>query len=178
MNRASFDALYREHYHRIVGLCRRMLGGVGDGEDAAQEAFMRAYRSFGGYKTGAPFGPWISTIASNYCIDVLRRHRRLADVFSDIPADGNDLVSPLIDGVGVLISAHDADAITRAVEALPEKYRLPIVLAYYADASYDEIANTLDITTNHVGVLLLRGKQHLRDSLQNNRTDSGPIEEH
>ena len=56
-------------------------------------------------------------------------------------------------------------AITRAVEALPDQYRLPIVLAYYAEASYQEIADTLGITVNHVGVLLLRGKKHLRDSL-------------
>ncbi|MFV2091241.1 MAG: RNA polymerase sigma factor, partial [Pseudomonadales bacterium] len=68
-------------------------------------------------------------------------------------------------GVGALVSAHEADAITRAVETLPEQYRLPIVLAYYADASYDEIADTLGITSNHVGVLLLRGKKRLRDDL-------------
>jgi RNA polymerase sigma factor (sigma-70 family) len=67
--------------------------------------------------------------------------------------------------VASLISAHEADAITAAVEALPEQYRLPIVLAYYADASYDEIANTLGITPNHVGVLLLRGKRRLRQDL-------------
>ncbi len=165
MNKASFDALYREHYARVLGLCRRVLSGAADAEDAAQEVFMRAYRSFGRYKARDPFGPWINTIASNYCIDVLRRRKRLGDVFSDVQLDESEAASPLENGVGALIGAYEAERITRAVEALPERYRLPIVLAYYADASYDEIAQTLGIMPNHVGVLLLRGKQRLRAAL-------------
>lgn len=168
MNKAVFDALYREHYHRVVGLCRRMLGTTLDAEDAAQEVFMRAYRAFGSYKARDPFGPWIGAIARNYCIDVLRQRKRLGDVFADTAADEAalaDPADPLENGVGALISAYEAEAINRAVEALPEKYRLPVVLAYYADASYQEIAETLGTTANHVGVLLLRGKERLRQAL-------------
>ena len=126
---------------------------------------MRGYRAFGRYKAQDPFGPWINTIASNYCIDVLRRRKRLADVFSEGQAKESDLADPTQHGVGQLIDTYEADAIIQAVEALPEQYRLPIVLAYYADASYDEIADTLGIMPNHVGVLLLRGKQRLRKDL-------------
>ena len=60
---------------------------------------------------------------------------------------------------------------TRAVEALPEQYRLPIVLAYYAEASYDEIAQSLGVTRNHVGMLLLRGKRQLRQLLEESNYD-------
>lgn len=165
MNRANFDALYREHYPRVLGLCRRMLGNAHDAEDAAQEVFMRGYRALWRYRTRDRFGPWIGAIATNHCIDVLRRRRRLGDVFSDVPGEAAELEDPAASGVAPLISAHDADAVMRAVEALPEQYRLPIVLAYYADASYDDIASALGITPNHVGVLLLRGKQRLRRSL-------------
>lgn len=168
MSKAGFDDLYRQHYHRVLGLCRRMLGGAHDAEDAAQEVFMRAYKGFGRYKSRDPFAPWINAIAGNYCIDVLRGRRRLSAVFGD--ADDNsvdELTDPADNGAGPLISAHEAEAITRAVEALPEQYRLPIVLAYYADASYAEIAETLGITPNHVGVLLVRGKRHLRQALAN-----------
>ena len=165
MSKAGFDALYREHYPRVLGLCRRMLGGTFDAEDAAQEVFMRGYRAIGRYRDDEPFGPWIGTIASNYCVDVLRRRRRLAEAFGDSAADETDLADPLENGVGALVSAYEAEAVTRAVDALPPQYRLPIVLAYYADASYAEIASALDITANHVGVLLLRGKQRLRREL-------------
>lgn len=165
MGNAEFDALYREHYHRVLGLCRRMLGGVHDPEEAAQEVFMRGYKGFGSYRTREPFGPWIGAIASNYCIDVLRRGRRAAAIFDDAAGEGPDLADPAENGAMPLISTHRAEAVSRAVEALPDRYRLPIVLAYYADASYDEIADTLNITPNHVGVLLLRGKDRLRRDL-------------
>ena len=169
MNRASFDALYREHYPRVLGLCRRMLGGalggVSDAEDAAQEVFMRGYRAIGRYRPGQPFGAWIGAIATNYCIDLLRRRQRWGRLFSDEPSAPEEFPDPAEHGVASLIAAHDATAISRAVDALPEKFRVPLVLAYYADATYEEIATTLGITRNHVGVLLLRAKQRLRGAL-------------
>jgi RNA polymerase sigma-70 factor (ECF subfamily) len=164
MNKAAFDALYREHYRRIYGLCRRMLGQAADAEDATQEVFMRGYRSFGRYRPEDPFGPWIGAIASNYCIDVLRGKRRSNDIFRE-DVETADAADPLENGAGPLIQAEDEDAVNPAVEALPEQYRLPIVLAYYSESSYDEIAETLGITRNHVGVLLLRGKKKLREQL-------------
>ena len=164
MKKAAFDALYREHYHYVLGLCRRLLGQAADAEDATQEVFVRAYRSFGRYRPEDPFGPWIGAIAGNYCIDVLRGRQRRSDLFSDA-AEAEPESDPQENGVAPLIRAHDAQTVNRAVEALPEQYRLPIVLAYYSDASYDQIAEALGITRNHVGVLLLRAKKKLREQL-------------
>lgn len=163
MNRAAFDALYREHYPRVRSYCRRMLGTPEEAEDAAQEVFMRAFRAFGRYRSRDPFGPWVGAIATNYCIDVLRSRGRFNAVF-DL-TDDSDAEDPTLNGAATLISDYESQAITRAVEALPDRYRLPIVLAYYSDASYDEIADTLGITANHVGVLLSRGKEQLRRHL-------------
>jgi RNA polymerase sigma-70 factor (ECF subfamily) len=163
MSRADFDAYYREHYRRVFGLCQRLLGAVADAEDATQEVFMRGYRAFGRYRSEEPFEHWISAIASNYCIDVLRRRGRLAERFDD--AAQAEATDPDPHGVAPLISEFEARAVAAAVEALPEQYRVPIVLAYYADASYAEIARILGITSSHVGVLLLRGRQRLRESL-------------
>ena len=72
MKKAAFDALYREHYGRVHGLCRRLLGQAADAEDATQEVFVRAYRSFGRYRPEDPFGPWIGAIAGKLL------HRRAA----------------------------------------------------------------------------------------------------
>lgn len=164
MTMAAFDALYREHYRRILGLCRRMLGQAADAEDATQEVFMRGFRAFNSYRSSDPFGPWIGTIATNHCIDVLRRQRRANDIFSE-DVDSSESAGPLENGVAPLIQAGNAERINSAVEALPEQYRIPIVLAYYADASYEEIADSLGISTSHVGVLLFRGKKKLRQAL-------------
>ena len=126
---------------------------------------MRGYTAYAQYRPQDPCGAWIGTIATNYCIDLLRRHRRLALVFDERSDDAMEPVDPGASGVGTLISEYRAKTISRAVDALPEKYRLPIVLAYFSGASYDEIAVTLGITTNHVGILLLRGRAHLRRDL-------------
>jgi RNA polymerase sigma-70 factor (ECF subfamily) len=165
MNRTRFDAHYREHYPRVLGTCRRMLGSTFDAQDAAQEVFMRGYRAFDRYRQDEPFGPWIGRITANYCIDLLRRRQRLGTLFSDDPDALDDVAESAADGTLLLAAEHDAQRVSEAVDALPEKYRVPIVMAYYSDASYDDIAAALDISRNHVGVLLLRAKQHLRRAL-------------
>lgn len=169
MHRPDFEALYRAHYNRVLGSCQRMLGNTFDAEDATQEVFMRGYRAFDRYRGDQPFGPWIGRIAANYCIDLLRRRKRLGALFSDDPDLAEAQADPAGDGALALVSAHDAEAVSRAIDDLPEKYRVPVVMAYYADASYDDIAAALGITRNHVGVLLLRARQRLRQAL----ADSG-----
>ena len=170
MDKAAFDALYRTHYRRVFGICRRLLGEAGGAEDAAQEVFMRGLKTLGRYDESAPFGPWIGAIARNHCIDQLRKRQRLASLFADAEPPPEALEDPAASADEQLINAYDAERITAAVDALPESYRLPIVLAYYSEASYEEIAASLDITPNHVGVLLLRGRRQLRKLLavQNN----------
>lgn len=165
MTHPSFDALYRDHYARVLGFCRRVLGGHGEAEDATQEIFMRGYRAFNRYQPDRPFGPWIGTIASRYCVDLLRARQRLGRLFSDVGEYAEDPPDPAHNGQAALIESRDADSVARAVDALPDKYRLPILLAYYADASYDDIAASLNLSRNHVGVLLLRGRQRLRKEL-------------
>jgi len=65
-----------------------------------------------------------------------------------------------------LVNAQRSESLLSAVEALPDRYRVPLVLAYYKQASYDEISEELAISRNHVGVLLLRAKKKLRETLQ------------
>lgn len=165
MNRADFERLYREHYPRVTGLCRRLLGGAADPEDAAQEVFMRGYRALGRYRSTEPFAPWINKICANYCIDLLRKHTRTSVLFSASPVDEDQFEDPGATAVASLISAYEAELVAQAVAALPEKYRVPLVLTYYAEATYDDIASTLGITPNYVGVLLLRAKERLRVEL-------------
>ena len=76
---------------------------------------MRGYQAIGRYKSRDPFGPWIGTIATNYCIDVLRQRKRLQDLFSGASLEEEKLAGPTDNGVGPLISAYEASTITRAV---------------------------------------------------------------
>jgi len=162
----NFDLLYRSHYRRVVGLCRQLLGrSGGQAEDAAQEVFMRAYRALDRYDPAQPFSGWILRIASNHCIDIMRRRKKETRLFGDEDVETLEVESGDASALGALLSAEQADEMKAAVASLPEKYRIPLVLAYYEESSYDEIASTLGITRNHVGVLILRAKQALRQRL-------------
>ena len=163
--KAEFEALYRDHYRRVFGLCLRLLRVPVQAEEAAQEVFVRAYRAFDRYDRGQPFSAWVLGIASNHCIDLIRRRSREADLFGDVDIEGAAVDAGSPDALKALADAERTEEIRAAVAALPDKYRLPIVLAYYNEWSYDEIASELGITRNHVGVLLLRGRQSLRQSL-------------
>ena len=161
----DFEALYRDHYRRVFGLCRRLLGRSAQAEDAAQEVFVRAYRALDRYDSHQPFAAWILSIAGNHCVDLLRSRARDGKLFDEFDSEVDALDSSAPAVLDALVDAQRSAEIRGAIAALPDKYRLPIVLAYYNDANYDEIAHALGVTRNHVGVLLLRAKQLLRHSL-------------
>ena len=158
---AAFEILYREYYARVFGLCRRLLSSPELAEDATQETFMRAYRN----DPEQAFWHWIATIANNHCIDVLRHQNRTRALFGDESVELEGLAGAETTALSDLVSAQEAEVLNAAVGNLAPKYRVPIVLAYFNQLSYDEIASQLDISRNHVGVLILRAKQRLRSEL-------------
>ena len=89
------------------------------------------------------------SIARNHCLDLLRRRsRRKRALFGDEAEEAAAAEAPGDDGLGAALGAERAAAVNAAVAKLPERYRVPLALAYYADADYDEIATSLGITRN------------------------------
>jgi RNA polymerase sigma-70 factor (ECF subfamily) len=170
--KVDFEAEYRSSYGRVFGLCLRLLGGTVLAEDAAQDAFVRAYRALDRYDPSQPFVAWVIGIARNHCIDLLRRRRHGELRFGDEAAELAAAESESTEGIDALMITERGAKVRAAIAALPEKYRLPILLAYYDDASYDEIAEALGLSRNHVGVLLLRGRQALRKALAPSEEES------
>ena len=160
-----FEILYKDYYVRVFGLCRRLLNSAPLAEDATQEAFMRAYRKFDNYDSNQPFWQWIASIANNHCVDLLRKRSRTAKIFGNEEEELASLQSPDKQALAALIESEDASELNRTIALLPDKYRVPLVLAYFNDSSYEQIAEHLSISTGHVGVLLLRAKQRLRSTL-------------
>jgi RNA polymerase sigma-70 factor (ECF subfamily) len=162
----AFDELYRTHYRRVFGLCRQLLGSVPAAEDAAQEAFLKAHRTLASYDPTQPFEAWIMTIASNHCDDLVRRRGKERSIFGDESTERVEAEADTTDVLGEVLADERARDVKAAVAALPDKYRLPLLLAYYGGSSYDEIAASLGLTRTHVGALICRGKQALRVALQ------------
>jgi RNA polymerase sigma-70 factor (ECF subfamily) len=132
---AAFEILYRDYYVRVFGLCRRLLNSSELAEDAAQEAFMRAYKNFRKYNTERSFWHWIASIANNYCIDLLRQQSRTDALFGEEAAELEQLAATDTPVLSDLISFEEAESLNGAVAKLSPKYRVPLVLAYFNQSS-------------------------------------------
>jgi RNA polymerase sigma-70 factor (ECF subfamily) len=162
----DFADIYKTHYRRVFSLCRYLLNSFDAAEDATHEVFLRAQRKLATYDPAHPFSSWLSGIATNHCIDLLRRRTTEKRIFE---LDGNDAANAAPSGsispLGEMMAAERGDDVRNALSRLSEKYRVPLVLAYYNEMSYDEIADTLGLGRNHVATLIFRGKQQLREKL-------------
>ena len=126
---------------------------------------MRAYRKFNRYDRSKPFWQWISSIASNHCIDLLRQKNRQEALFGNETDEQEQMISTADEPLTLIMKAENSGILSPLIQELPDKFRVPLILAYFNGSSYDEIADDLSISRNHVGVLLLRAKQRLRKSL-------------
>ncbi len=162
----ALGEIYRVYVRRVFGLCRYMLESRESAEDATSEVFLKLQRSIESYDGSIPFPKWLLRVASNQCIDVLRRRKRGRLVF----VEGEEGValeaassepSPL----SAVLSTEERVQVRDAIAGLPENYRIPLVLRYYGELSYDEIAQQLSLQRNYVAALLFRAKQELRRKL-------------
>jgi len=161
---ASFEALFRTHEAHVLRLCRRMLGAA-SAEDARQEVFLRARRGFDGWDPERPFRRWLLGITGNYCIDQLRRRGVEARIFDGADFETRDLLSPGPSPLRETLHAEERKRLLHAIDGLPQKYRVPLVLRYFQELDYDGIADTLGVTRGQVGTLLFRAKRQLRATL-------------
>jgi len=169
----DFADIYRTHYRRVFGLCRYLLNSTDAAQDAAHEVFLRAQRKFAGYDASLPLSTWLLGIASHHCIDVLRRRGLETRLFELNSSEGHDPSSRGPNPLSEILAAERGGAVRGALAALPDKFRIPLVLAYYNELSYDEIAALLGLKRTHVATLLFRAKQQMRRILASQENQHG-----
>ena len=162
----DFDDIYRDHHRRVFNLCAYLLNSHTAAEDAAHEVFIRARRRMDTYDPALPFSSWILKVASNYCIDILRRRGLERRLFGVDDPETLNLSSGLPSPLTQVLTTEQARTVRQALGRLPDKFRIPVVLAYYNEYSYDQIAAVMKIPRNTVATLLFRGKQLLREKLK------------
>ena len=161
----AFGELVQMHQHAVYNLAYRMLGERGEAEDAAQETFLRAYSHLDRYDAERPFRTWLLSIASNHCIDRLRKRRlvwlSIEEPLPPHPALSSDEIEP----EDAVISNERGAAIQRMLAELSPEYRAAVVLRYWYDLSYTEIAEMLSTTESAVKSRLFRARQALAEKM-------------
>ena len=156
----AFQQLIELHAKRPHRIAWRMLGDAGEAEDVAQEACLRLWKDATRWQPqGVSVGAWLARVATNLCLDRLRRRARLSD--EQVPDSADP--APLADE---LIGAGQRQARVRAaLDALPERQRAAVVLTYYEDLSNAEAAAALDLNIKAFESLLLRARRALKERL-------------
>lgn len=161
-DQAAFAELVRRYEPTIRRLCRVMLASDDAARDMSQEVFLRAWRHRGRFDARGRARPFLLTIARNRCRDQLRK-RRVRRLFAGRQEAAERLAqSEILSPDARLTARHERAAVLTALEQLPEKFRVPLVLRFVDELPYDDIATIIDRTPStarsrvHYGLRALR----------------------
>lgn len=160
----SFQILVERYQKQVFSLAYRLCGDYDEAQDLAQESFLRIYQELPRFDLSRRFFPWMYRVAHNACVNQLQRRPR------DIsPIDENFDLSDENDPSARPDQAYDrleqAGTVREAIASLPENYRLPLVLKYLRNMSYQEIADQLDLPVSTIETRLFRGRNLLKKAL-------------
>jgi len=169
-DRERFGDLVDRYQARLVNYLFRLLRNVDDAHDLAQEVFVKVYQVLDRYDPQFKFSTWLFRVAQNAAIDQIRRRRlKLVSLRQeDDEGDGRDwdLPSPERGPYGEMRNRERGDAIQEAIDTLPWEYRELILLRHFGELPYDEIAHLKQMPLGTVKNKLFRGRQMLKDKLQ------------
>lgn len=154
---AAFSRIVEHHQTWAWRVAYRFTGNEEDASDIVQEAFLRLLDASGRYRPTAKFRTYFYQIISRLCLDRAKKKQPL--LLETVP----DTPDPSPDITNTMMRQENAIAVRFALDALPLNQRLAIVLRYYEELNYQEIAAALDTSTKAVERLLSRGRERLRD---------------
>lgn len=157
-DQAAFMRIVDAYQQPVYNLCYRMLGDAVQAEDAAQETFLRVYTKIKTYNHDRKFSSWLLSIASHYCIDQLRRRRYQMVSWDDLPP-WRWLPADEPEPEEVVLNHEAQDRLYALLNAIPPDYRAAVILRYWHDMSYEEIAEALETTVNAIKSRLFRARQ-------------------
>jgi RNA polymerase sigma-70 factor (ECF subfamily) len=164
---AAYTELVRRWSARITALCHARVGRAHVADDCAQEALLRGFRSLNTLNDPERFGPWLCGIALRICLDWLKAKKNAQVPFSAL-GDGQHPDEFLHDphgGVAELERDDERQRLLAEVERLPEEYRQVVMLYYYEDVTYRDVAQLLGVSTATVNARLTRARAILRARL-------------
>jgi RNA polymerase sigma-70 factor (ECF subfamily) len=165
----AFDRLFHEHKDAVYSCLWHLLDGEADVvEEAVGNVFLSAYRSLGRFRGDSAFSTWLYRIAVNEAHACIRRkrRRRMLGFLSFSDPDVERAIGPAADDPAEQVLQEEAErALSRAVRALPEPYRTPLILRYISGLAAPEIASALKRPPGTIRYQLSRALQILRERL-------------
>jgi RNA polymerase sigma-70 factor (ECF subfamily) len=170
-NEAAFKKLMEKYRGSVFHLVYKMIENREEAEDIVQETFIKAYRALASFNEEFAFSTWLFKIATNHCIDVLRK-RKLQTYSLDAPLqmkDGDvkrEYADETYSPEQSVMDLEHRHLILQAIEELPEKYRTVIHMRHKEDRSYEEISEILGIPIGTVKARIFRAREMLKKRLK------------
>jgi len=167
----AYDELIVLYNDAVFSIIYRMVHNKQEAEDLAQEAFIKAYNSINSFNEEYAFSTWLFKIATNNCIDFFRK-RKLKTYSMDqtIKYKDDEIQQEYADSDPTaekeLLSTEKSAMIRKAIENLPEKYRIAITMRHHYECSYEDIAQELDLPLGTVKARIFRAREMLKKSLK------------
>src|SRR5215470_8046412 len=156
--------LYSAHYREVLQLCQRFFRHREDAEDAAAEVFLKLHRVLDKKDPAMLLRPWLWQVARRHCIDKLRQKK--ADLGRRSPeADVTQVADGSLSPLSQLLRSERQRQVREQLERLPDHYKVPLMLRYYKQMSYAEIAGALNRRLPAVRTMIFRAKNQLRANL-------------
>lgn len=165
----AFAGLVRAYQAPVYNLAYRMLGTQAEAEEAAQETFVRIYRRLNTYDPQQKLSSWVLAIASHYCVDRLRRRRVTLLPLEEAQVPAQTEAAREAPEARLLARERERE-IQGLLAELPESYRVVLVLRYWQDLSYQEIAAMLATSESAVKARLHRAREMMAEQVTRRRT--------
>jgi RNA polymerase sigma-70 factor (ECF subfamily) len=164
-NKEAFGSLIEAYQTPVFNLAYRMLSNADEAEQAAQEAFIRAWTRLDSYNPQHKFSTWLLSITSNYCIDLIRKRRKqLLSIDGPLPPHPALTSERSMGPEAQAVQSEEQDVVQVLLNTLPEEYRETVILRYWYDMSYDEIADVMKTTVSAIKSRLFRARRQLADT--------------
>ena len=166
-----YRVLVERHQPIVFRTCMGFLHNKEDADDLTQDIFIQTYQTLTSYKGDASFSTWIYRIAVNACLNKVRKSsknsflQRFENVFGGEKSKEYSFPSADENPEALLINIEQKELVEKALNSLPEKQRIAIVLSKYDDLSQKEIAEIMETTEGAVEALIQRAKANLREKL-------------
>jgi RNA polymerase sigma-70 factor, ECF subfamily len=165
-DRDRFRALVERYQTKVFGLALRLVGNRADAEDLTQQAFAEAFGGLDRFDLGRSFSTWLLRIAVNNCKDHLKSHKRRERPLGDVPEpEGALFESPRPTPEQSLASSQVQKVVARAIERLPSKYRIPLVLKDIEGLSYQEMREALGLPITTLKIRVVRARARMEELL-------------